>query len=204
METQEKILKSALHLFFNHVIKRVTMDDIAKDLGISKKTIYLFFKEKDDLINQLCEFEMLNQERYFADANKQAKDPIHEIFLISKKIEQMMHNINPVFFIDLKKFHPIAFERFQNFKQHCAYKNLLNNIKKGKEIGLYRADIDEEFTANYRMSQMDMLMFGNYFSFERISFNQTHQLLLDLFVYSICTVKGHKLINNYKKINDEE
>jgi AcrR family transcriptional regulator len=204
MEPQEKILKTSLELFFKYGIKRVTMDEIAKELGMSKKTIYHFYKEKDELVNQLCETEMGEQECIFNDINENAMDPIHEIMLISIKMREMMQNINPVFFLDLQKFYPHAFERFQKFKKECAYKNIYTNIKRGQEIGVYRADINAEFCAKYRLAQIDMLMFGNYFSFESISFTKSSELILDLFAYGICTIKGHKLINNYKKIKDEE
>ena len=90
MEAQEKILKTSLELFFKYGIKRVTMDDIAKELGMSKKTIYQFYKEKDDLVNQLCEIEMLKQEVQFDEIQKLAKDPIHEIMLISIKMREMI------------------------------------------------------------------------------------------------------------------
>src|ERR1700751_4967861 len=126
METQEKILKAALTLFFKYGIKRVTMDDIAKELGMSKKTIYQFYKEKDDLVNQLCENELLDQERQFDEMNQNAKDPIHEIMLISLRMKEMMQNINPVFFLDLQKFYPTAFKRFQKFKEECAFRNVFN------------------------------------------------------------------------------
>ena len=204
MEAQEKILKTSLELFFKYGIKRVTMDDIAKELGMSKKTIYQFYKEKDDLVNQLCEIEMMKQETQFEEISKQAKDPIHEIMLISIRMKEMMQNINPIFFLDLQKYYPKAFEQFQKFKENCAYKDILRNIKEGKLSGVYREDINEEFVSRYRMAQIDMLMFGNYFSFEKISFTKSHELVLDMFVYGICTVKGHKLINNYKKIKEEE
>lgn len=204
MEPQEKILKTSLELFFKYGIKRVTMDDIAKELGMSKKTIYQFYKEKDDLVNQLCEVEMKKQEKIFEDVTSQSMDPIHEIILISNNMREMMQNINPIFFLDLQKFHPNAFKQIQKFKENCAYKDIIRNIKKGKEEGYYQSNIDEEFVARYRMSQIDMLMFGNYFSFEKISFTQSHQLLLDMFVYGICTLKGHRLINEYKKINEQE
>ena len=93
---------------------------------------------------------------------------------------------------------------FQKFNENCAFKDILRNVKEGKKSGIYRADVNEEFAARHRLAQIDMLMFGNYFSFEKISFTKSHELLLDIFVYGICTVKGHKLINNYKKIKDEE
>jgi AcrR family transcriptional regulator len=204
MEPQEKILKTSLELFFKYGIKRVTMDDIAKELGMSKKTIYQFYKEKDDLVNQLCVVEMQKQECIFDNIANQSQDPIHEIILISNTMSEMMQNINPIFFLDLQKFYPEAFLEFKRFKDNCAYQDLLRNIKEGKKIGVYKADVDEEFTAKYRLAQIDMLMFGNYFSFEKISFSKAHELLLDMFVYGICTIKGHKLINEYKKIQDHQ
>lgn len=204
MEPQEKILKISLDLFFKYGIKRVTMDDIAKELGMSKKTIYQYYKEKDDLVNQLFESELLRNRKIFDDVYSLAKNPIHEIMLISDTMREMMQNINPVFFMDLQKFHPAAFLQFKSFKENCAFKDILRNIKKGKEEGYYMPEIDEEFVARYRLAQIDMLMFGNHFSFDKISFTKSHELILDMFVYGICTVKGHKMINNYKKTKEEE
>jgi TetR/AcrR family transcriptional regulator, cholesterol catabolism regulator len=204
MEPQEKILKTSLGLFFKYGIKHVTMDDIAKELGMSKKTIYQFYKEKDDLVNQLCSIELNAQEFQFDEMNRTAKDPIHEIMMISDKMRVMMQNINPMFFLDLQKFYPSAFKRFQEFKENCAYRNVHANIKKGIELGVYRPDLDAEFVSRLRLAQIDMLMFGNYFSYEKVSFAKTHELVLDIFIFGICTVKGHKLFNNYKKIKEEE
>lgn len=204
MEPQEKILKTSLELFFKYGIKRVTMDDIAKELGMSKKTIYQFYKEKDDIVNQLCEIEMLKNKEKFEKVFLESKNPIHEIMLISENLREMMQKINPVFFLDLQKFHPKAFVKFQAFKENCAFTDILRNIKKGKEEGFYKPELDEEFVARYRLAQIDMLMFGNYFSFDKVSFTKSHELILDMFVYGICTIKGHKLINEYKKIKEQE
>ena len=82
MEPQDKILKTSLELFYKFGIKRVTMDDIAKELGMSKKTIYQFYKEKDDLVNQLCDSEMIKHEQIFEDLFQQSKDPIKVARLI--------------------------------------------------------------------------------------------------------------------------
>lgn len=200
MEAQDKILKTSLELFYKFGIKRVTMDDIAKELGMSKKTIYHHFKEKDDLVNTLCDTEMIKHEQIFDELFNESKNPIHEMMLISANMRKMMQHINPIFFLDLQKFHPQALNRFQEFKQNCAFKHIERNINKGIEAGFYRNDIDVEFTAKYRLSQLDMLLFGNYYSFEKISFTKSHELLLDMFVYGICTAKGHQLLNDYKKV----
>ena len=204
MEPQEKILKIALELFFKYGIKRVTMDDIAKELGMSKKTIYQFYKEKDDLVNQLCDLEMIRHEKEMIELYEQSNDPVHEIMLLSSHMREMMQNINPVFFMDLQKFHPIALNRFQKFKKECAFAHIKRNILTGMETGVYRQDIEPDFAANYRLDQIDSLMFTNQFTFEKISFTKSHELLLDMFVHGICAIKGHKLINKYKQISDED
>jgi len=204
MEAQEKILKTSLLLFFKYGIKHVTMDDIAKELGMSKKTIYQFYKEKDDLVNQLCDIELKEHETKFDEINAAAKDPIHEIMLISIRMREMIQNVNPLFFLDLQKFYPTAYQRFQKFKMEWAYKNIITNIKRGIEMGVYRSDLDPDFATNYRLIQIDMLMFGNHFPTDKISFSMVHELTLEMFVYGICTIKGHKLVNNYKKIKEEE
>lgn len=191
-------------LFYKYGIKHVTMDDIARELGMSKKTIYQFYKEKDDLVNQLCDIQLKEQERKFEELNATAKDPIYEIMMISAQIREMVQQINPLFFLDLQKFYPMSNQRFQKFRADFAHKLILNNIRKGIEIGVYRADLDPDFVANYRLVQIDMLMFGNHFPIDKIGFAGLHELMLDLFVYGICTIKGHKLINNYKKIKEEE
>jgi len=204
MEPQEKILKTSLQLFFKYGIKHVTMDDIAKELGMSKKTIYQFYKEKDDLVNQLCEIQLSEQTCQFNELNETARDPIHEIMMISVKMREMIQHINPMFFLDLQKFYPRAYKQFQKFREDCAYRNIHNNIRRGIEMGVYRGDLDPDFVTNYRLVQIDMLMFGNYYTYDKTSFVRTHELVLDMFVYGICTLKGHKLINSYKKINEEE
>ena len=204
MEPQEKILKTALELFFRYGIRHVTMDEIARELGMSKKTIYQFFREKDDLVNQLLDVELQEKECEFEELTGQSKDAVHEMLLISAKMREMMQGINPMFFLDLQKFYASGFKRFQKFKEECGYENVVRNMKKGIEQGLYRDDLDVEIVARYRMAQLDMIMFGNYYSFERHSLARIHEETLHIFMYGICNIKGHKLINQYKKIRDVE
>lgn len=203
MTPQEKILKTSLDLFFKYGIKHITMDDIARELGMSKKTIYQFFREKDDLVNQLCVVELQDHQCQFDEVNTLAKDPVHEAILISDKIRQMVQHINPMFFLDLQKFYPAAFQKYQTFKENYAYATILDNVRRGMEQGLYREDLDPEFVGRLRLAHIDMLMFGNYFSYDKISLAKTHDLLLDVFIFGICNLKGHKLFNHYKKIKEE-
>lgn len=204
MEPQEKILKSALELFFKNGIKRVTMDDIAKELGMSKKTIYQYYDDKNKIVNQLCQLEVTRHEHRFNEIFQTSENPIHEIMLISESLKQMMQNVNPIFFMDLQKYHTSSFEFIQTFKRDCAYKDIYRNIQQGINDGLYRAELDPHFVTTYRLAQIDNLMFGNIFSFEKISFSRAHELLFDLFIHSICTEKGLQLVEQYKNNIEQE
>jgi AcrR family transcriptional regulator len=204
MDAQDKILKTALELFFKFGIRHVTMDEIARELGMSKKTIYQYYKEKDDLVNQLLDNALKVQEKQFEELTARSNDPIHEMLLISDKMRELMQNINPMFFLDLQKYYTAGYQRFQRFKEECGYQNLIRNLKKGIEEGLYRSELDVELTAKFRMAQVDMLMFGSYFSFERTSMVATQEEILQLFMYGVSSLKGHKLINQYKKIKEVE
>lgn len=199
---QQKILKTALELFFRFGIRHVTMDDVARELGMSKKTIYQFYREKDDLVNQLLDIELRSQECEFDEISAQARDAVHEMLLISAKMRSLMQSINPMFFLDLQKFYPTGYKRFQKFKEECGYQNVLRNLRKGIEQGLYREDLNLEIAARYRMAQLDMLMFGDHFTYERHTLARTNEEILHIFMYGICNLKGHKLINQYKKIKD--
>jgi TetR/AcrR family transcriptional regulator, cholesterol catabolism regulator len=199
MKAQEKILSTALSLFFKYGIRHVTMDEIARELGMSKKTIYRYYREKDDLVSQLCDQELKKHECDFTDLHRNAKDPIHEIMLISEKTRAMMQNINPTFFLDLRKFYPEAFARFQKFRNGCIYNNITGNIHKGLDAGYYRPELDPDFVTRYRLAQIDMVMFGGYFPHEKMSLATLNEQVLDMFVYAICTPKGQKLLEKYKK-----
>lgn len=198
MDAQQKILKAALELFFKYGIRHVTMDEIARELGMSKKTIYQYYKEKDDLVNQLLEVELQQYEKQFEEIEKQAKDPVHEFILIAHRMRAMMQGINPLFFLDLQKFYPSGFKRFQKFKEECGFRSLLSNLQRGVSMGLYRDDLDVDIAARYRMAQLDMMMFGNYFSLDRTPLARIHDEMLHIFMYGVCNMKGHKLINQYK------
>jgi AcrR family transcriptional regulator len=203
MEVKDKILDTSLNLFFKYGIKAITMDDIAKEMGISKKTIYRFFKEKDDIVNQLSEAELKKNQLMMETLRKQAKDPIHEVILISQYLQKMFAEINPVFFHDLHKQFSKALGDFNKFKRECMFNNLKRNITDGVQLGLYRGDLDIDFAAQYRVIQMDMFM-SRSVEFENVSVVKAHQLIMDIFMHGISTVKGHKLINKYKNKHEEE
>src|ERR1700739_4561709 len=175
MEVKDKILETALMLFYKFGIKGVTMDDIAKEMGISKKTIYRFFNEKDDIVTALCEVELKKHSQNFDALQKEAKDPIHEMILIYHHIQKVYSDINPVFFHDLHKSFTKASGEFESFKKDFIYKSIYRNIEEGMRLDLYRNDLDINFVTQYRVAQMDLLMTKDNFNLGTMSYAKAHQ-----------------------------
>ena len=117
--TKERILEAAEVLFFKYGIKSITMDDIAKHLAMSKKTIYLFFKDKNEVVETLMK-EGLNKDKCeLNDITKNSANVIEEVMNLMKHMGTMFGKVNPNIFYDLQKYHPNAWKQFMKFKEDC-------------------------------------------------------------------------------------
>ena len=111
MEHKERILEKATELFMQYGIRSITMDEIAAQLGISKKTIYQFFTDKDAMVEAVVNEEMMRNEADCRDYNLQAENAVHEIFSAMDGMQEMLKTMNPQLLHDLEKHHPAAFKR---------------------------------------------------------------------------------------------
>lgn len=204
MALKQKILKTATEMFFRYGIKRVTMDDISREMGISKKTLYQHYKEKDEIISVMCDKQIEMNLCDMDEIEKKAKDPVHEIIMIQEYVSKLFSKINPVFFYEAKRFYPNAWVRLEEFKHSYMKKALEKNIKKGMAMKIYRADINVQLMAQYRLWQFDISLDPDTFPTDKITLGELQVVLLDHFLYGITTLKGHKLINKYKKLKDDQ
>lgn len=204
MEVKERILKETRELFFRYGIKSITMDDVAKHLSISKKTIYQFFKDKDDLVATVAKSHMDETEKIVKEIAISAADPIDEVLKISEHIKQSFQNLGSSVLYDIEKFHPKAWKLFLEHKEQCIHSCLVENLHKGIEKGLYRPDLDVEIISRLRMEEIQMGFNPFLFPVQKFDLRKVQLQFIEHFLYGICTLKGHKLINKYKQINEED
>lgn len=204
MEPEARIIESATALFYRFGIKSITMDDVAKHLAMSKKTLYQHFKDKNDMVMKCCSHDLVNRECVFKDIASQAKDAIHEIMQMMKHMESMFTKMNPNLFYDMQKYHPAVWRMFREFKEGNMMKMIEENLHKGIHQGLYRKDIDIPVMARLRIEQVEMGFNPEVFPPGKYNLANVHIALFDHFLHGITTFKGHKLINKYKQITEEE
>lgn len=203
-ETSDRILAAAEQLYFRKGIKAVTMDEVAGHLGMSKKTVYHHFSDKDKLVCALMEQKLKEEETNACMIDQISTNAVEWFFVLMHKMQEMFDRINPVMFYDLQKYHPAAWKLFIGFKENCIRQSVVQVIERGKKEGLIRKDVETEIMAQFRTVQIDMLFNPESFPPNQFKMSKVQTVLLVHFLYGICTMKGHKLINKYKHITEDE
>src|ERR1700744_3172994 len=116
MEVKERILTKAADLFMRYGIRTITMDEIASQLGISKKTIYQFFTAKDDIVSAVIDQEISHNKMECNHFRDSAQDAVHQIFLALESLEEMLKYTNPLMLYDLEKHHPRSYQKLKEYK----------------------------------------------------------------------------------------
>ncbi|MDQ2719312.1 MAG: TetR/AcrR family transcriptional regulator [Bacteroidota bacterium] len=199
MEIRERIKQKADELYRRYGVKSVTMDEIASQLGVSKKTIYQFFDDKNQLVDAVF-VEMLDYNKSCCrDSRAQAQDAVHELFLDMDNLQEIMLNMNPSILFDIERGHPNTFKKFAEFKYHFLFQIIKKNIERGIKEELYRGEMNADVIAKMRL-EMIMLPFNEeLFPKSHYSLAQLQQELLEFFLFGMITPKGHKLITKYQK-----
>jgi|SRR6185503_4563454 len=199
----ERIVSGSEELFLKAGIKSVTMDDIAAHLGMSKKTIYQFFKDKNELVLALVKKKLKDDEDQMAAIISQSGNVMEEMINMMKCSEDIFSRINPIVIHDLQKYHPEAWKQFQDFKSGVIVHTLEMLLSKGIKQGYIRPDIDARILARMRVAQVEMGFNAGIFPVAEFSVWKVQYQMLEHFNYGICTLKGYKVLNQYKNIIEE-
>jgi len=206
---KDRIKQKAHDLFMQYGVRSVTMDEIALQMGVSKKTIYQHYADKDELVDAvMVDIISYNQDNCMKD-RKSAKDAIHEVFLAMDMMQEMFQNMNPTILFELEKYYPKSFEKFKHHKYSFLYKILKENIERGVMEELYRSEIDTDIQIKLRLETM-MLPFNQMlFPKSKYSLIKVQIEFTTSFLFGLATIKGHKLITKYqqdrtKKTNTNE
>lgn len=199
MEPKERISSKAEELFMQFGIRSVSMDDIANNLGMSKKTLYQYFADKDELVEAVVDGHINEVEGDCMNCRRDAQDAIHEIFLTMEHIMEEFKNMNPMLVYDLEKFHYKAYQRFKDYKDKFLLQIIRNNIEWGIKDELYRADLNIDVLSKYRIESIMIPFNVAVFPPGKYNLGKTSEIMIENFTYGLATIKGHKLIQKYNE-----
>lgn len=198
METKDRILVKSHEQFNRFGIRSVSMDDIAAALGMSKKTLYQHFADKEELVSACFSQVMEHNRHQCLIDQKRAENPIHEIFLAFDMMQEVFANMNPAVIYEMEKYHPEAFKKFQEFKYGFLYSVISSNLERGVKEEIYRPEIDVDVITRLRIEGVMLPFNAAVFPNNRTHLMHIEQQLFDHFIYGIATTKGQKLIQKYK------
>jgi AcrR family transcriptional regulator len=198
-EAKVKIMRGAEALFLRYGFKSITMDDISRELGISKKTLYQYFSDKNDLVNQVVDNHLNDERELCCRLEIEQKDPIAYLLAISDNFSSEDKHINTAILYDLKKYFKEAWDKVEAYSTDFIYDQVLKNLIDGKEKGLYRKEISERIIALHYVHMIQFMVNPEKYHKEERDFKVVHKELMLYHLHGILTDKGlkqlHKLLN---------
>ncbi|TNE57597.1 MAG: TetR/AcrR family transcriptional regulator [Bacteroidetes bacterium] len=189
-EQQEKWLQRVEALFMRYGIKSVTMDDVARELGISKKTLYLFVDNKDDLVNKVLERHIAAEKAVCQHMSEKAENAIEEMFLVMDSNAQQLQQMKANIVFDLQKYHRDAWDKIQAYQREFLYSLVRSNLERGIRQGLYRDDFDVDIVAKIHIALSFQLFDEDLFPQLTYSKETVFREYLLHYLYGIVSEKG--------------
>lgn len=148
MNLKETISATARNLFMKCGVRGASMDDISKELSVSKKTLYTEFEDKNSLVESVVIGELQRIDSVIDDILESGVNPVQQVFNISKAMIETRKQENPSFMHDLRKYHPSVFDKLMAHRDDRSYKIVVNNLRAGQKQGFYRLDFDVEIISH--------------------------------------------------------
>ena len=171
-------------------IRSVTMNDVAEHLGVSKKTLYNHFKDKNELVEHIIKLKIEEDTRVLKNASVEASNAIDELYRHSKYVIETFKAVNPAVFHDLKKNHSTAWQLTVNHKWTFVYNQFLKNIDRGIKEGIYREDIHKEIYAKIFVSSIETIIEGDVFPWPEFKYETVFLENFRLHIRGLANNKG--------------
>lgn len=177
-------------IFMKYGIRSVSMDDISRELSISKKTLYQHFENKTALVKRVLECNYSEFEEKVSAVYKPGQNAIDDLLSISLIIDEHMKDVNLVVTFDLQKYYPGLFKEFLDKKRAFASDYLIGNMQKGIRENIYRSDLNIELISKLYVQKIEDLHDPNFFDKEKISFAEIFRVMFENHIRGIANAQG--------------
>ena len=184
------ILKQLRRLYYRYGIKSVTMDDVAKHLSISKKTLYEYFNDKEDLVRNIVLMDYSIRNKFFRDLKNRQLNAIEELFEVYGMINTMFRDFNASMEYDIHKYYPGLHAKVRDIRRKNMYDMMYTNMNKGKRQGLYRKELNSKIIARLHVFKVENMYDNDIFTMEELV---SVKVFNEVFVYhmqGIMSAKG--------------
>lgn len=196
----DKILEVASHIFKKYGVRSVSMDDIARELGVSKKTLYVCVENKEDLIKKSLTKHIECKKKEIDALVQNATNALDAFVKVGMQVQQEIQHLNPVLMYDLQKYHRDAWLLMEDFQKKMIHTFMLDNIERGIKEGLYRLNLNADILAKCYL--VSMPLFGDTDLFRLYAPAEIHKQFITYHIHGLITDKGRALLETYPFFKD--
>jgi TetR/AcrR family transcriptional regulator, cholesterol catabolism regulator len=197
--TLTDVLERVRELFFKYGVRSVSMEDICRDLGISKKKLYQLFSSKNELVEKLLELERQNFEIIFDTYSFEGVNAIDILLTVSEEVGDRFRDVSPSMTFDLKKYYPEVYHKHVEERIDFIFKKIQINLEKGINQGVYRDDLSVELISRLYIRRLIDLHNPEFFPADKFSFQTLFDAMFDNFIRGIANQKGIEYYEKQKK-----
>lgn len=197
MSEEKKIFSVSESMFMRFGLKSVSMEDIARELGISKKTLYHFVENKEDLIRKILAERISGVNEKMTYALKNSSDAMSEILNIARYITMELREMSPRVLFDLQKYYRELFQLVESFHNEVIYQLIKDNLERGIKEGLYRREINVEIIARLYVGKNIMLVDETAFPLGTYQQDQLFQEHINYHIRGVASAAGILLLDKY-------
>lgn len=198
------IINEVGKMFTRYGIKNLSMDEIARELGISKKTLYQYFSDKSDLVSKVVDRSLEETECGINKDGKLGKTAIDVLLNVSRYLINRFSQVNPMLNFELRKYYPEAAEKIRKHRYEHVLSRIEQNLNRGIAEGWYRKELNVRIIAFYYLKWMETFFEQNP---DEALMNGVKQedMLHELFTYHLHGVLNEKGLKEfYKRIKEQE
>lgn len=183
-------------------IRSVSMDDVANQLGMSKKTIYNYISDKKDLVYQVIRNHFEKQAQGCEIIFAEQSNPIMQMLLIGQRVSSNYKSLNLVLIHDLRKYYPKSWELFLSFRSKVMYDQVLTNLKTGIETGFYRKDMNPGIVAHLYLNLTETMIQSDIGEPGKRYINLIREMIW-YHLHGVCSEKGIEFLNHNREFLDK-
>jgi len=199
MDTKLKnILKEIRLIFMKYGIRNYSMDDICRNIGISKKTLYNYVDNKTDLVQKVLDYEFTMDNGPLSVISIKG-NAIDILLNVSMRINKEFENFNPIYIFELNKYYPKIFKEFVEKKRKSAYEKIYKNLEQGINEGIYRKDIDIELVSILYIRKIEDIHNTEFIESRKFSFKEIFNVMFENHIRGISNEKGIAYFEKQKK-----
>ncbi len=189
-EKLDRILSESLRLFKKNGIRSVTMDDVAKELGMSKKTIYQYVANKTELVEKVLGHLHENDRLPCLEEKTTSMNAIDILIAVSRNVSVQLKDMNPINAYELQKYYPAIYREFIIRKREKVFGKVKKNFEQGIAEGIYRNDLDVDLVARLYIQKLVDVHDPEFLSSINFSFEKVFQVMFDNHIRGIANAEG--------------